>query len=1124
MRSMTVSRFFVLIFAALLLICLFGTSAFAETGALILPASLKQVEAQAFYNDSSIQSIVIPDGASSIGDEAFSGCVNLTEITIPESVISIGDNAFSGCGDLTIRCHSDSYAAAYAQSHGIDLSYTDVSDNHLICVSSIRNFDPDSDSLNRFDWPTFATLKLPANVQLADDDSMLLTAGRLDDNSANTVSVNALYNNTTKQINAYLFNVEYASLSGDITVRVYCSIYNAQNVCTFSDSMDFTISFGAALSNPPTGIQVPQASYQLQTGETLRLKTSDIQPADGDLGDFDCVRTYDLESCIADNGNLVYQNDAYLNIAFQNPGSYVVYAQLSCAGYKWETPISIVVGDDPYAAASLSFDLLYNYFYLTHDYDDSYIWLGNGSWNGLGDTSDKWVKLTVAPEAAGQPDLGIFYPSSYTSSQNQNFEICLPNASDCAPGNYAYNITLDLIDASGNTLFTQTIPFTLKLLETPENLPTGIQAKQTTYNIQPGDTLRIDNSDIEFIGGALPEGVTPQYSIGWPGQVTCSVDDSGFNLFFPRAGSYIIDLFATINNLSYSTTTSVNVGSAAAMDLQPSFSQYVQTVYIDGTESDGEYDSIASVSFWNLPEDFDHADWTLTPITAGENALDLYISGSYDDNSGVFISANHSPETAAGRVVYRCAYTLYDAADNAIATGSRDITVDCVKVDAPLPTGFDLPYEDTIFLNLGDSFTVDYDQIVFTGNALPDGVKPRYSHAFDDNFGRYIRSQNNHRTEYVFNEPCRNTLHVWAKIGDKRLQKDLNIVVANGVPRSAYMYVDQWTQTAFVGKDDIDRILYARLENFTLLPDEHLYWDVKRLSDDTNPGQIAVYYNDISDDDYAMGEVYLTHLEEAVEGTLEYRLNCHVFDGNDQEIAVYSKPIRVELQATPDNLPTALTLPQDEYHFNAGETHEFLYSDIGFADGEVPDDAVVSFDYYIDSEYCSVNWMDDGISVQFDNSGRYKITTAARINNLYIYKDIRVSVESQGIASPIMTFDEYVYSQPLSDNASLGAHFLSARIRAWDFIQDGETTEWTITELDANGNPPDLKLQNYGSSTWANVSTSGATRANTGDRSFRLTFTAKDAQGNIIAQTSKDFRASFSTNGTLYEISCAEIG
>ena len=1121
MHSMAVSRFFVLVLAALLLICLFSTSAFAETGALILPASLKQVEAQAFYNDSSIQSIVIPDGASSIGDEAFSGCTNLTEITIPESVISIGDNAFSGCDDLTIRCHSDSYAAAYAQAHGIDLSYTDVSDNHLICVSSIRNFDPDSLRSSN-DWPTFATLKLPANVQLADDDWMILTADRLDNNSANTVNTDAYYNYITKQINAYLFNVEHANLSGDITVRVDCSIYNAQNVCTFSDSMDFTISFGAALSNPPTGIQVPQTSYQLQIGETLRLKTSDIQPVDGDLDDFDCVRTYDLESCIADNGNLVYQNDAYLNIAFQNPGSYVVYAQLSCAGYKLETPISIVVGDDPYAAAKLNLDLYYDNFYLQRDYEEAEIWLGRGSCSGFGDISDKWVKLTVAPEADGQPELTVSY---YSSAHDQYFSIVWHDTSDsdCALGNYAYNITLDLIDASGNTLFTQTIPFTLKLLAAPENLPTGIQAKQSTYNIQPGDTIRIDYSDIEFIGGALPEDITPQYNISWSTKNTCVIDDSGYSLFFPYSGNYIINLYAVIDNLSYNTTVSVNVGSSAVMDIQPEFSQYVHTVYIDGTEPDGEYDFIANMSFWNLPEDFDHADWTLTPITAGENALDLYISGSYDNDSGVSISANHSPETAAGRVVYRCAYTLYDAADNAITTGSRDIAVDCVKLDTPLPTGFDLPYEDTIFLNLGDSFTVDYDQIVFTGNALPDGVKPTYYHEFDNTFGRYIRSQNGKQTEYVFNEASRHTLSVIVRFGDKFLYKDLNIVVANGLPRNAFVQVDQWTHTAFVGKDDIDRILYARLENFTLLPGEHLYWDVERLSDNTNLGQIAVYYNDISDDDYAMGEVYLTHLAEATEGTLEYRLNCHVFDGNDQEIAVYSKPICVELQAMPDNLPTALTLSQDEYHFKAGETHEFLYSDIALADGEVPDNVVVFFDYSIDSEFCSVNWMGDGISVQFDNSGRYKVTAVARINNLYIFKDIRVSVESEVAASPVMTFDEYVYSNSLTDNAFLDAHFLSAYIQTWAFVQENETVKWTMTELDANGNPPVLRLEHV-SNTWANVSTAGATRANTGDRSFRLTFTAKDAQGNIIAQTSKDFRASFSTNGTLYEINCAEIG
>ena len=72
-----------------------------------IPASLKSVTVTggnilygAFYNCSTLTSIVIPDSVNSIGNYAFTNCGNLISIVIPDSVTSIGQNAFSGCERL----------------------------------------------------------------------------------------------------------------------------------------------------------------------------------------------------------------------------------------------------------------------------------------------------------------------------------------------------------------------------------------------------------------------------------------------------------------------------------------------------------------------------------------------------------------------------------------------------------------------------------------------------------------------------------------------------------------------------------------------------------------------------------------------------------------------------------------------------------------------------------------------------------------------------------------------------------------------------------------------------------------------------------------------------------------
>ncbi|MBR2442288.1 MAG: leucine-rich repeat domain-containing protein [Clostridia bacterium] len=73
-----------------------------------IPASLKKVTVTggnllygAFYNCSSLTSVVIGEGISSIGDSAFYGCSSLKDVEIPNSVTSIDASAFCLCDGLT---------------------------------------------------------------------------------------------------------------------------------------------------------------------------------------------------------------------------------------------------------------------------------------------------------------------------------------------------------------------------------------------------------------------------------------------------------------------------------------------------------------------------------------------------------------------------------------------------------------------------------------------------------------------------------------------------------------------------------------------------------------------------------------------------------------------------------------------------------------------------------------------------------------------------------------------------------------------------------------------------------------------------------------------------------------
>jgi len=68
---------------------------------IVIPDSVQSIGVRAFYGCSSIASISIPDGISSINAETFSGCTSLTTVTLPDGISSIDDKAFNYCIKLT---------------------------------------------------------------------------------------------------------------------------------------------------------------------------------------------------------------------------------------------------------------------------------------------------------------------------------------------------------------------------------------------------------------------------------------------------------------------------------------------------------------------------------------------------------------------------------------------------------------------------------------------------------------------------------------------------------------------------------------------------------------------------------------------------------------------------------------------------------------------------------------------------------------------------------------------------------------------------------------------------------------------------------------------------------------
>lgn len=119
------------------IICDMAFYDYSSLSSLVIPDSVIIIGFGAFEGCSSLRNLVIPDSVTSIGDRAFSGCCSLESLVIPDSVTSIGDWTFSDCYSLRSLVIPDSVTSIgdYAFSDSFSLESLVIPDS----VTSIGN-------------------------------------------------------------------------------------------------------------------------------------------------------------------------------------------------------------------------------------------------------------------------------------------------------------------------------------------------------------------------------------------------------------------------------------------------------------------------------------------------------------------------------------------------------------------------------------------------------------------------------------------------------------------------------------------------------------------------------------------------------------------------------------------------------------------------------------------------------------------------------------------------------------------------------------------------------------------------------------------------------------------------
>lgn len=113
-------RFLLKILVAAMLLGLFAAGSFAEDGLVINP-SVKVLEEEAFYDDSSIRGVILSENIEKIGPKAFANCVNLKEIYCFSTTVQIDETAFDGVQGACVYCYPGSTIEQLAQKYNFEV-------------------------------------------------------------------------------------------------------------------------------------------------------------------------------------------------------------------------------------------------------------------------------------------------------------------------------------------------------------------------------------------------------------------------------------------------------------------------------------------------------------------------------------------------------------------------------------------------------------------------------------------------------------------------------------------------------------------------------------------------------------------------------------------------------------------------------------------------------------------------------------------------------------------------------------------------------------------------------------------------------------------------------------------
>ncbi len=977
---------------ALMLAFMMLTSSVASAApTLTLPSMIKVIEDEAFKGDTSVENVVIPKGATTIGEEAFAGCTSLQSVTIPDSVTAIGENAFSGCGDVVIICSSTSYAAQYAAEKEMSTQFTDAAPIEMEWEQSIFDIYPANEG------GMFGCVVLAARANGWDEamhGPISWELERIDENQ--DVQIELYLPDYEGSAHAFVRMNESHATEGEATYRLTAT------AGAFSESHEFTVRAVPMPGDIPTGIGIHQDHYEI--GDVLDFGKDDLYFVDGGWAMEDaCVALSvpGVEEWPVWTENEAEFTDDGFRVTFTKSGSYLIPAWILVNNAGCYDEIAITVGNGVSDECFLNAGTNHTTLYLSEGDMGLNHWMADlnvANFENVADLPIEW-QVEILEHDGEEPPVDAYI----NCEENKPWASLHSNGFTGSTGSVTFRVHCIV---NGVDLW-QDLTYTVENL--PENLPTDgdVQVPQTEYQLNAGDNFEFKYSDIVLDESLLPEGMiwTPEIHNTWMIEEKGSSfewTEEGFTVTFPQDGRFVFRAVAKLGaNVYIGRNITVTVGTGVSPDFEITENFVTDTLYVGGHDS---WIMSVGISGYTPPAGTDLV-WKLEPAEGqGENLpVEAFNNGDYSDGQGyyeIMINANpmsDQPGTAT--------WILKAVAGDEVVY-EKELVLNLAAVPADM--NLDMNVEQTVFnATVGEVFHYDFSNIQRGDNfKAPEGasvLRITYinEHFWNNESFTWVRGdEGTVGLEIVFDEPGRYMFESGVQVSNYTNVEQIVVIVDEGPELNMNWASDVLFNTmegsAYIGE--------LHLDNFFLHDGEYVNWEHGQISGDAD---VRLYIDDAWDEGRSIA--LRAELNSDATGTAVFEFSAHGFDGTE-----YTTQLVIAVMDGHVVLPgsEAISVPQETYELNVGDSLTFTVGDFTFDDSSFPEGYYYSKEVWGDDRIDRLEgfeWIDGGFTVTFTEPGRYEFRAAVRYSaDCAVWKDVFVTVGNGGVENAELQCNYFV--------------------------------------------------------------------------------------------------------------------